>query len=398
MNKLLPRENYKTLGQHVDGLVHQWALRRTLVDSPVVKLSDLIRNDRRLQGQLDGLALFPSVVVETLVDQTAGSGDCDGRFATFSSHHANPDRAAASLVFDAETRHVLEEVFAAFACFGRVSEIPSAGLISRQGVLKLLDYNGIAGMQTDVHTRLRSAVLRREVQRSKPVLIPALQDPDPAVRFAAAWSASLLGLPEGPPVLQTFTQRPGDQADRAREILARRLDPQEIRHWHRQLADCPERINYASRIAGALGDPTLIPWLLERMDHPIYARAAGEAFSLITGADLPRLDISLPNFYIGPSDDPDDPNVDLDPDENLPIPHRAKVAHWWTKNRHRFTPGQRYLLGHPITRESAIHALKHGYQRQRAAAAIELAILSPGQPMFDVTAPGFRQQKLLASM
>jgi len=40
-------------------------------------------------------------------------------------------------------------------------------------------------------------------------------------------------------------------------------------------------------------------------------------------------------------------------------------------------------------------ALKNGYQRQRAAAALELAILKPGRPLFEVRAPGFRQQQLL---
>ena len=33
-----------------------------------------------------------------------------------------------------------------------------------------------------------------------------------------------------------------------------------------------------------------------------------------------------------------------------------------------------------------------GYQRQRAAAALELAILKPGRPLFEVRAPGWRQQ------
>lgn len=39
------------------------------------------------------------------------------------------------------------------------------------------------------------------------------------------------------------------------------------------------------------------------------------------------------------------------------------------------------------------HVLRHGYQRQRAAAAIELAMMKPGQPLFEVRAPGFCQQK-----
>jgi len=49
----------------------------------------------------------------------------------------------------------------------------------------------------------------------------------------------------------------------------------------------------------------------------------------------------------------------------------------------------------PITIDSLCQALKTGYQRQRAAAAIELAILKPGRPLFEVRAPGWRQQHML---
>jgi hypothetical protein len=53
------------------------------------------------------------------------------------------------------------------------------------------------------------------------------------------------------------------------------------------------------------------------------------------------------------------------------------------------------LCGKPITEGQCQHVLRYGYQRQRAAAAIELAMMKPDQPLFEVRAPGFRQQKLL---
>ena len=39
--------------------------------------------------------------------------------------------------------------------------------------------------------------------------------------------------------------------------------------------------------------------------------------------------------------------------------------------------------------------LRIGRQRLRAAAALELAIMRPGEPLFEVRAPGFRQQEVL---
>ena len=44
-----------------------------------------------------------------------------------------------------------------------------------------------------------------------------------------------------------------------------------------------------------------------------------------------------------------------------------------------------------MTPDSLRDVLKNGYQRQRAAAALELAIREPGKPLYEVRAPGFRQ-------
>jgi len=79
----------------------------------------------------------------------------------------------------------------------------------------------------------------------------------------------------------------------------------------------------------------------------------------------------------------------------LPWPEPGLISEWWNKNKNNFQSGTRYLCGKSITNEQCQYVLKHGFQRQRAAAAIELAIMNPGQPLFEIRAPGFRQQKLL---
>jgi len=85
----------------------------------------------------------------------------------------------------------------------------------------------------------------------------------------------------------------------------------------------------------------------------------------------------------------------MDPDDNLPWPELALVQKWWDKNRGQFQNGTRYLLGKPMTVEWLKTVLRDGRQRQRAAAALELAIRQPGQPLFNTAAPGFRQQQIL---
>jgi uncharacterized protein (TIGR02270 family) len=137
------------------------------------------------------------------------------------------------------------------------------------------------------------------------------------------------------------------------------------------------------------------------MRRPLDARLAAEAFSLITGVDMTALNLegSPPeDFHSGPTDDPDDENVDMDPDDGLPWPDPDKVEKWWTANAHRFQKGVRYFMGAPVTREHCIHVLKTGYQRQRILAAHYLCLLEPGTPLFNTSAPAWRQQRLLARM
>jgi hypothetical protein len=55
-------------------------------------------------------------------------------------------------------------------------------------------------------------------------------------------------------------------------------------------------------------------------------------------------------------------------------------------------------MGQPVTKEHCIHVLKTGYQRQRILAAQYLCLLERGTPLFNTSAPAWRQQRLLAKM
>lgn len=79
----------------------------------------------------------------------------------------------------------------------------------------------------------------------------------------------------------------------------------------------------------------------------------------------------------------------------MPWPNPQLIEKWWFTHRLQFTNGTRYLCGQPMTIESLNQVLRTGKQRQRRAAAIELAMRQPGTPLFNTSAPGFRQQALL---
>lgn len=230
-------------------------------------------------------------------------------------------------------------------------------------------------------------------------LLGNLEHPDPSCRFWASWSATLLGDNRATHTLNGFVQGGGALADQAALLVARRRATRGVAQWLERAREDPSWARSALIGAGASGNPSVIPALLTFLQEPLTARLAGAALSLITGLDLEAESLqgeAPEDFQAGPTDDPGDDDVAMDPDGGLPWPDPETIDSWWRDNCHRFTPGVRYLLGRPISATSAHDALLFGTQTQRMAAALELVLLQPG-PLFEVRAPGWRQKALLNS-
>jgi len=217
-------------------------------------------------------------------------------------------------------------------------------------------------------------------------------------RFWSTWAAARMGVMEALEPLADIAWNNLAHADRALDLLLRRLDVPPANSWLREFARLPERQRDLIRAIGVIGDPLFIPWLIERMAEPPIARLAGEAFSTITGLYLAQaaLERRAPDdAQSGPNDDPADEDVAVDPDENHPWPDPVGIGHWWIANRERFTQGAAYFLGVPKTSAAWLRALFEARQGQRHAAALELAIRQPDKSMFEVRARGRIQQQLL---
>jgi uncharacterized protein (TIGR02270 family) len=159
--------------------------------------------------------------------------------------------------------------------------------------------------------------------------------------------------------------------------------------------------------AGIVGHPALADWLLMQMESRRFARHAGAAFCLMTGRDLRRDDLDGPPLEVHATDVTDENALQEEPaeaEENVPHvevdagglddlvwPDARRVGQWWLANRDAFAPEVRYLAGLPIRRPELTQVLRTGNQQQRAAAALELALLYPDAPLLDVTAPAHRQ-------
>ncbi|WP_435635755.1 TIGR02270 family protein [Pseudomonas solani] len=223
---------------------------------------------------------------------------------------------------------------------------------------------------------------------------------DEAVRFWANWATVQMGDEEALGPLRLLAEQQGMFRLRALNALLCWQPREASIAWLRGLMQSPQHRRLVIQATGLFGDPVTVPWLIQQMGDLPHARVAGEAFTLITGADLAELDLELkvyPDYDAGPTDDPDDPNVDMDPDTDLAWPDPARVEAWWQANQERFTKGTGYLLGQPLSEARCLEVLKTGYQRQRVAAACALARYIPTRPLFPTSAPAVRQRQLLGT-
>jgi uncharacterized protein (TIGR02270 family) len=403
--------------QHVEDASFLWLLRRSAVSWPHYSLLELAKLDNRVDAHLDGLRI-------------AGEGGWKILKETLSFEEPCDLFAAASLAFDSGNREWIDFVLTLSA---KKRELIS-GVVSALGWLSLeqarshmqalISYNspisrsvGIAAAAihrvdpgalineaiTSDDASLRARALRAVGELGRVDLLPRMRggfsDQDENARFAAAWSVTLLSPNrDSLALLRTFAETGGPFSSKALQTAIRRMDPAATSAWLEWFSRRKEGMRMAINAAAAIGDPRRVPWLIDLMKVPALARVAGESFTMITGLDLAyhHLDKSPPEGFIsGPSDNPEDEDVSMDPDEHLPWPDPALIQKWWKDSAIRFQIGTRHILGRPMSVEWLRQVLRIGRQRQRAAAALELAIRQPGQPLFEVRAPGFRQQVAL---
>lgn len=256
----------------------------------------------------------------------------------------------------------------------------------------------------DPDPALRARALKAAGELGRADLLETLRahlaDEDHGCRFWAAWSAVLLSdRRQAPRTLLAIASDAGSPCqERALRLVPRLLVADAAQGWFRQMAEDPARLRPLITAVGVHGDPYYVPWLIGQMATPAMARVAGEAFSMITGVDLAYADLEgewPEGFAAGPTEEPEDEDVAMDPDEDLPWPAPALIERWWAENAVRFPAGQRFLCGQPISEAHCLEVLRTGYQRQRIAAALELALMRPDRPLFEWRAPAFRQQAVL---
>ncbi|MEA3548056.1 MAG: TIGR02270 family protein [Thermodesulfobacteriota bacterium] len=404
------------LQQYAEDAAFLWLLRDASIKQPHYDLSDLVELDDRVEAHFDGLRI-------------AGEPGWEICKESLAMEEAGEVFVAAELAFESGEEKRVQTVLEA----GSGDPDLARGLISALGWLEwpqaekhvrnLADFDSpelrrIGLAACTIHRQnpgqllvdslasddplLRVRALKAVGELGRQDLLPQLHDnlsvEDEKCRFYAAWSTALLGGSGTLPVLRDIAESESEYSEKSCAMALRGMKLEDSHAWLRELSLKDECTRLAVQGAGVVGDPVSIPWLIEVMEVPELARVAAEAFSMITGVDLAYEDLEgewPEGFKAGPTEEPEDEDVEMDPDEDLPWPEPELIAEWWNEKKGKFRTGTRYLVGKPVSSEHLLQILKTGYQRQRTAAALELAMLQPGQPLFEVRAPGFRQQEIL---
>jgi uncharacterized protein (TIGR02270 family) len=404
-------KNRRVVDEHAVSATFLWKLRERAVYAPHYKLKHLWKLDMRLLAHLRGLQVAGEegwrAVQQLLADADSGVIFVAAfvAYASFNVHRMHQMlllalerppfesalRAALAWQENSVLRPTLDRLAgSSYTPHRRISlAVAASRRIVPAGQIERAAHDPDAALRARAMRAIGEIAGRDQLHLARAVL----HDPDPSCRFWAVWSATLLGERSGARILfeaaisQSFAQQPAWRA-LAVDAAMRCGEFGWAREMLRALAEDPDQRRTALYAAGSLGEPATVPWLLEHLDDPKHARLAGQSFSMLTGADIDYLDL-----------DRDAPENVPDPvpyDEDLRWPDRNAVEAWWTSARRRFAPGRRYLCGELVSAVSCARVLREGFQRQRAAATIELTHEPGTAAVFPVRARSDWQRRSLA--
>ena len=404
--------------QHVEEAAFLWLQRDSAVHAPHYDLRDLADHEERIEGHIDGLRIAADAGWQLVAEQlqqfqepgevfTAGvlaleSGDVERLAAVINVAGSVPETrrgfvSALGWVERRELAGTVRDMLTHGSPFMRMLGI-AACAVHRADPGPALEDGAV-----DPNPGLRARSLRTAGMLKRLDMLPAVahaySDEDEDCRFWAAWSGAMLKDPNAIARLRAFARPGSPYAARAFEVALRAMDPTAAVEWLKAIGKHKELRRLLIIGSGIVGNPVSVHWLIRQMTSPEHARAAAEAVAMITGLDIAEEDLEgeqPEGFTAGPSEDPEDEDVEMDPDEDLPWPEPAAVDAWWDANKGRFKSGQRYLLGVPVAPKPLQQVLRTGTQRQRYSAAMEIALSAPDAPLFETRAPGKRQQALLA--
>ena len=348
------------LSQHMTEAMSLEVSRRSLVKAPHASVFDLRRLDERLESHLDGL-LTAGPRANRYSDAALATRSKEAAFVAFVIALRRGDFAGIQAINQAveELRNECAALTSAFEWVGRhrlqgiVRDLlqcadPTGRLA---GIAACAMHRVDPGLETgpwlaDEAAAVRARALRAVGELGLLALAPrcaaTMSDEDSECRFWAAWSMVLLGNRDGAlnAVSRIGLDREAPHRARAFRLMLQAMDTPDAHATLQALARDPAQRPSLVQGSGIVGDVTYVPWLLGHMASADTARAAGEAFTLITGADLDAQQLWRPqpeDFESGPGDEPGRRECGLGSRRRVDVAGPAEGEEWWDANSGRFS-------------------------------------------------------------
>jgi uncharacterized protein (TIGR02270 family) len=404
-NELAYKDIYE---QYVDEASFLWLMHTIAVDQPHYTINDLSNIERRIEAQLSGLMTNIEMswpICEQALELESGGEVFTAAILAFRSH----DQSRIQKVVDAGTvsddcfkglvyalawlpGNLVHDWIKRFFTSKDINHKYLAVQVCKSRSENPSDYLRKIFQREDClqHIKLYSSSLQITGALKRYDLIDhvnkAIENEDETVKFWAIWAAILLGDKQQVYKLEPYVFNSGELQKEAIQIAFRVLSVSDSRKWVSELIKNPEQLRNIIIITGVIGDPHAIDWLLLRMQENQFARVAAETFSMITGIDLVTMQMTQQapeHIDTLPNEDPDDENVKMHDDENLPWPNAGIINSYWNSIKDNYTEGTRYLLGNPVEPDFLKNNLNSAFQRQRHAIALEIALLDKNEMLFN---------------
>ncbi len=332
--------------QHAEDAAFLWLRRRREIDGPVLDETGIGRIDQRLEANLQGL----------MAAGKAGWEAAQARFADY----AEPGELFVLGVLALRWGHadLTEVAINSAASLGEPGLSSLSAAIARTPrenlrplVAKWLDTSdarlrclGLSALwhhrvdpgprlhdlasHSDANVRWRATRLAGGLGRRDllPAVLAGLDGETAKERLAAAFAACLLGEARSAhPVIDKIVLTETDQAEAAIEIRLLTMPAKAAKAWLQTRLGQPLLRVAATASIGLFGDPSVMPWLIEKMREPELVFAAGLAMRDLFDVDFNDTDL----FTI----DPADLGKAFESLTDSPLPAADRVAAWWDEGR-----------------------------------------------------------------
>ncbi|SMF29703.1 conserved hypothetical protein [Alteromonadaceae bacterium Bs31] len=399
------------LEQHVEDASFLWVLRSHAVNQPHYNYAEISELERRIENNLDGIMTSLSRAWPICIDACAfEEGGEAFVLAVTAFRSLEMDKIKTAVDFGFLNDDTYKGLVSALAWLpGRFSHEWIKKFFSSKDLRhKTLALNACSLRSEDPGAYLNRILERDDCIANEALYSRALrcigefkrQDLAPLLSarenceeasepcFWSLWSSILLGEKGLANSLEPFVLTENPCREKAISLAFRVLPLDVAKAWISKLAEDEQNMRLVIKATAALGDPQAVTWLIQLMRNPLHARLSAEAFCFITGIDIEsrELVLDVPDITVFEIDEEKMEDVSLDEDEHLPWPDTDRLAIIWEKYGSNMSPGQRYFMGKPVNVETCKTIVRNGTQRQRSAAAFELALLDSQMALINVKA------------